>query len=149
MPGKIFINETADKQKIELTTGADGVTGGYYDPEGVWHDFGGGGGGSNIQPLLTITFTDDTADNLKSKCWEIIEGHAEVDENFESPVNKGTTQTFLIPKIDQGGIVAYGFDLPTSSATDLVNCTRDYGYIFVTDPTQPASCTVKAYGGLG
>lgn len=42
MPGKITINETADKQKVELTTGADGVTGGYYDAAGEWHDFGGG-----------------------------------------------------------------------------------------------------------
>ncbi len=55
MPGKIFINETADKQKVELTTGADGVTGGYYDASGEWHEFGGGGGASLYSVTLKLS----------------------------------------------------------------------------------------------
>lgn len=61
MPGKIFINETADKQKVELTTGADGVTGGYYDPDGVWHDFG--GGSSNARTFFINTITNSAESN--------------------------------------------------------------------------------------
>lgn len=55
MPGKIFINETADKQKVELTTGADGISGGYYDAAGVWHDLGGSAPSSKIYKLKNRT----------------------------------------------------------------------------------------------
>ena len=61
MPGKIFINETADKQKVELTTGADGVTGGYYDAAGEWHDFG--GGSSNARTFFINTITNSAESN--------------------------------------------------------------------------------------
>ena len=44
--GTIVINQTDCKQKIVLVTSAVGVTGGFYDPEGVWHVFGGGNGGT-------------------------------------------------------------------------------------------------------
>lgn len=47
--GKVIINETDHKQKIVLVTSEVGVTGGFYDPEGEWHDFGSGEGGGSME----------------------------------------------------------------------------------------------------
>lgn len=46
MSANVLINETAYGQVVKLVTSPVGVTGGYYDPDGVWHDFGGGNGGT-------------------------------------------------------------------------------------------------------
>lgn len=39
--GVIVINQTDAKQSIVLESTPEGVTGGYYDADGVWHEFGG------------------------------------------------------------------------------------------------------------
>lgn len=39
--GTIVINQTDCKQNVVLQSSADGITGGYYDAEGVWHEIGG------------------------------------------------------------------------------------------------------------
>ena len=39
--GTIVINQTDSKQNVVLESSLDGVTGGYYDAAGVWHDLGG------------------------------------------------------------------------------------------------------------
>lgn len=40
--GTIVINQTDCKQNVVLQSSLDGITGGYYDAAGVWHEFGGG-----------------------------------------------------------------------------------------------------------
>lgn len=39
--GTIVINQTDCKQNIVLHSSLDGVSGGYYDQAGIWHEFGG------------------------------------------------------------------------------------------------------------
>lgn len=38
--GTIVINQTDCKQNVVLTSSLDGISGGYYDAEGVWHEMG-------------------------------------------------------------------------------------------------------------
>lgn len=39
--GTIVINQTDCKQNVVLQSSLDGITGGYYDAAGVWHEIGG------------------------------------------------------------------------------------------------------------
>lgn len=39
--GTIVINQTDCKQNVVLTSSLDGISGGYYDAAGVWHELGG------------------------------------------------------------------------------------------------------------
>lgn len=40
--GTIIINQTDCKQNVVLQSSVDGITGGYYDAAGVWHEIGAG-----------------------------------------------------------------------------------------------------------
>ena len=40
--GTIIINQTDCKQNVVLQSSVDGITGGYYDASGVWHEIGAG-----------------------------------------------------------------------------------------------------------
>lgn len=47
--GNIIINKTANNQVIILESNSSGVSGGYYDPDEVWHEFGSGEGGGSME----------------------------------------------------------------------------------------------------
>lgn len=147
MPGKIFINETADKQKVELTTGSLGVTGGYYDPEGVWHDFG--GGGSNLQPILHMTITlspDSTYSSVTiSPEYHIVDGNM-VAYSGSVSIDRGESYSFdtLVLGDEDSAFIFEGESLKSVVSTD--NCTVEddepYYYVEVTDPSKEASASV-------
>lgn len=60
--GKIVINKTDTGQKVLLDTTNEGVTGGYFDKQEVWHDFGGGGGG-NARTFFINTINNSSESN--------------------------------------------------------------------------------------
>lgn len=60
--GKIVANPTDAGQAVILTTTEEGVTGGYFDREGVWHEFG-GGQGISLQPIIHVTLVNDGGEN--------------------------------------------------------------------------------------
>lgn len=143
MPGKIFINETADKQKVELTTGADGVTGGYYDHDGVWHEFE--GGGNSLQPVLHLTLKSEDEDQyaLYNVIVENSNGTLSYADFELEPSQEVTFSTLLIGD-DEGN---YLLNIPVyKSSTNLSNCTiEEQGgnyFIFITDPTKEATAYV-------
>lgn len=153
MPGKIFINETADKQKVELTTGADGVTGGYYDPEGVWHDFGGGGGGGITNPTLTVNYVFGEGvefSPVQTTTFSVEDGVL-FGNTVLIPMQR-TLETLVLASEEDDDVLYYK-DLPvfenySQTSSNEVNCEfefesdEDYAVVTVTDHTQNASLTI-------
>lgn len=151
MPGKIFINETADKQKVELTTGDDGITGGYYDAAGEWHEFG---GGSSINPSLSVNVT-----NTGEPIIGVMGGYVEENGNLyfrEDDIPNGESQfeyliVGAIDELTQEYIFVTALTFETEpTVEEYENCTytgeqTELFYdlaIVITDPSKPASISL-------
>lgn len=60
--GRTVINETENKQTVILNDSPEGVEGGYFDSEEVWHEFGSGGRTEDL--LQTLEVTNNTNYNI-------------------------------------------------------------------------------------
>lgn len=142
--GKIVINKTDAGQKILLDSNEEGVTGGYYDRQEVWHEFG-GGGSAEILPALTITFKNRVGQSVYAPGEFNVTDGLLTKNGEESLVETGDdyTYTAIVPNSVENG--AYLFVGP-KVVTDMINCTIfDYDgdrYIKITNVSEVASCTI-------
>ena len=62
MMGTIVINQTDCKQNVVLQSSQDGISGGYYDAAGVWHEIGAGTEIPEITPVIGKTLSATTGE---------------------------------------------------------------------------------------
>lgn len=127
------------------------MTGGVMDETtGIFYPIG-GGGGSNITPILSLTLTEDSNSYTVPK-YCIVDGEVMEDE---IEIEAGKTANILITNEGSNFIYLVTEDSSslTYAITDLVNCTKleNEGSIglMITDPSQNASATMKISGGIG
>lgn len=126
MQDNIVIKSSGNTIKLESTP--EEVTGGYFDSEEVWHEFGGGGSEINT-PIITITVVDNTSG--KPKMFPIYniteEGVFEI--SFGSRLNSPCTSLMKYQYANEGA-GGFIFDANLSSAdgavySNAVNCFFD------------------------
>ena len=139
--GKVIINKTDFDQQIELTTNSLSVSGGWYDKNGNYTSFSGGGGGSLDPAPITITYVNNSGStaypsNPSSLCYEN-------DKIVYKILEVETGETVIYSPIlyyDEGLVL---INPGGATVSDLVNCTYDAEEeaVFITDPTAPSSAT--------
>ena len=160
--GRTVINETENKQTIILNDSTEGVEGGYFDSEEVWHEFGGGGGETpSIQPTLTITVVNNISSDYDvtpndDAFLKVENNHLRHYGGIQEKVAYGESKEFVTLLSYSNSyasftpfVINYSLqvgDGATFTVTNLTNCTYQNdggdGLIFVTDPTTEASCTI-------
>lgn len=119
------------------------ATGDVYDSvNDISYPFGGGGGLTLKNPIVTITFNGSGA--TRAVYFDYLED-GEIKNTLNLPIGETVVDAIAIynPGLD---VPCYMLAPSIESAqnivtSDLVNCTTEYGEIYVTDPTQPASIT--------
>ena len=137
---------------LKVHSDDEGMSGGYYDSEGTWHDFG--GSGSSLQPILhmNVTCSNDSQDALLMENYFIKNNNMGYSSN--EVVAKGETKTYstLVLGDYDNNVFFFGFtNWADITVTNTVNCTysSEDSWIIITDPTKEASCDVVAsYGGI-
>lgn len=157
--GKIVANPTDSGQAVILTTTEEGVTGGYFDKQGEWHEFG-GGGGSSLQPVVHLTLINDGGENpfdiiRLDLNYEIINNHIYHPYTHREtiPVGGSFSWDALRPVIDDDGDSVFfnpidtirtnysgsNYVIPQYTLRTAENCSLEDGTIIVTDITKEAS----------
>lgn len=134
---------------LKVHSDEEGMTGGYYDTEDVWHDFGEGGG-------TTVKYVTVTVVNGKSASIQSVNGLGVDDGELvpildEIPAN-GHITCDCACAFYNGSYATY--DLPSFENSDLsfsslVNCTDSFRTLIITDPDSPASATMTITPHLG
>ena len=94
-------------------------------------------------PKVTITFVNEEAEDYTFEGLFINDDNKVVYVQFT--IEAGQTrdiECIFEQGIENGYKTWGGVTLPDCSASDLVNCTFDDGYLLITDPTKDASATI-------
>lgn len=146
--GKIVENPTDAGQAVILTTTEERVTGGYFDREGVWHEFGSGGGSGVNNPEATIKVVNNTGGGFPFYAIGFNDGL--IVFNAEGIVNQGETTVItkiphiVYPEDDPLFAIPIGVLTTVSNYTisETVNCEDDEGFIIIDDPNENTSFTI-------
>lgn len=143
--------------KVSLQSSEDGVTGGYYDGEGTYHEFGGGGG--TITPLLSVKVINNTNSTISVQPMLFFKTDHVCFNDYEEILSIPSGETseatgIIIPEYQDTGMFVEGLrnfingqDLNSFTPSEEVNCTVNIeeNYLLeITDYTKNASLTLTA-----
>lgn len=122
--GRIVINKTDAGQKVLLDTNEEGVTGGYFDSEEVWHEFGGGGETEDL--LQTLEVTNNTNYNISIYSNRISTVDNKSVCNTTAVIRPSATSSLLFPfgaNSVEGIIIATRVNLASSANVSMLSAT--------------------------
>lgn len=137
--------ENANVAYVSVDTDTHELTGGVMDETtGIFHPVGGGG---IANPVCTLTVihsfegAQQIGDGLHTMQNNII-----CTEQINAPTGTSTFDLVLIPGYVEGTMDYETFlidtNFVTAVASDLVNCTYEDGFLYITDPTENCSLTL-------
>lgn len=138
--GRTVINETENKQTVILNDSPEGIEGGYFDEDMVWHEFGGGG---EVTPILTISVQNDDTDypyTFGESTLPIMENNNVLYKGVSVASGESYSVSVLVIGNEEFGFV-FKYLTGTEIFSDMVNCTydEDEENLIITDPTKNAS----------
>lgn len=149
----------AKPNTILLQSTNDEVTGGYYDGEGTWHEFGGGGEKQILNPFVTVTWVNDSGDAFQYGPTQMIFTN-NILMYLDDPITiteEPITYTLLsgyFSDSDTFGCEVIYISTPslTANVVESENCTYNMedgtGFVLVDDPSKDASVSIKVVSAI-
>lgn len=148
--GRTVISQTANKQTVILNDSPEGVEGGYFDEEMVWHEFVVGNTfvnpevhitairGENVDSSIEIPITSGLLNYdgyLVHENFILAEDENEADLSFYA-TDSDENNTFLLTP-DLGGYYIFTYVI-----SNTVNCSANSTTITIDDISEPCSFTI-------
>lgn len=154
--GRIVINKTENGQTVILNDTSQEVSGGYFDKEMEWHEFGGGktfvnpevhmtairgeNVDSSIEIPITTGFYSENGYLTDSTCY-LPEDENEVEINFYATSSETPNEFYIYSSLK-----GYHYEF---NVTNTENCSfSDVGKITVSDISEPCSLTITYTAAL-